>query len=173
MTTRNKAGEVLETVDVFVDGSPVVYNVMGERCLVLSDVSSFYMNERTNSIEVLETFPKGSRIVNLPNNRVIWPRETLRDQVKHAEDGVAWVEIVACSVMEEKHMLVSTLNILLTERKKKQRELEIKRKMMMQGGSEAVDSYLKDKQGGGAARIQAPDAGTPQLEGADAATTVP
>jgi len=166
LVTRNKAGEVLERVTVFVDGNPVVYNIKGARCLVLSDVSTFYDPTKTNEVNVLATYEKGKTVVNLPNEKVIWPRETLRDEVKEAEKGVSWVEIVACPMIdpEEKRLLSTHLSVLLTERKKRERELEIRRRMMSQQGSEAVDEFVTKNSGGSGINIKAADAGVERPE---------
>lgn len=183
--TRSESGEVLEEVDAFVDGNPVFYNVSGERCLVLSDVSSFYMGSPQPGVEIQEVFKKGTRIVPLPNERVIWPRETLRDQLTGAGNGVAWIELVGCTLTEpqERHVLQSYLDVQLTERKRveqERRKAEEIRRQMMRGGGEAVDEALGKKPGGGGARLAVPpspgDAGVapaPSPEGADAGVQAP
>ncbi len=150
LVTNDKDGKTLEQHEIFVDGNPIFYNVQGERCMVLSDVSSFYLNKADKGIKILKTFDKGQSIIPLPHDRIIWPRQTLRDQVKGAEHGVAWIELVACSLLDpdERHILESHLNIKLTERKKHQQALkkqqEIQRQMR-QGGTEAVDKYIKNR----------------------------
>jgi hypothetical protein len=144
VVTRDKQGKELERFDVSVDGNPVFYNVGGERCLVLAEVSSFYLPGRDKGVKIIETFPKGTRVVPLPHTRMVWPRQTLRDEVSNAESGVAWIEMVACSLLdgEEQHVLESHLYTKLTERKRIQEERrkqeEIQRKMLYEG-SEAVD----------------------------------
>lgn len=165
--TRKKSGELIEEVEVTADGAPAVYNVGGEACLALADVSSFYLPvpPTDKGVKVLRTFPKGERVVNLPTSRVIWPRKTLMDQVFEADKGVDWVEIVACPLLDpqEAAVLEAHLNVLLTERKKKQREEELKREMMRKGGSEAVDQRFAD-----AGVPSAPTPKPPAQEAADA-----
>ncbi len=173
LITRDKDGKILEEKEVFVDGAPVVYNVMGHRCLVLSDVSSYYLGSPSPGVEVTSRHPKGTRIIPLPHERVIWPRETLRDQVTGAKDGVAWLEIVGCSLLDdsEEHLLAGHLNSLLTERKRAEKEREAAEKIrreMLRGGGDAVDKAMgidrspTKKKGGATMKITPP----PGAEGA-------
>ena len=168
-TTRvviTRGGEELEREEVFVDGHPVFYNVGGEGCLVLSDVSSFYLGDPNPRVEVKEVFEKGTKVIPLPHERVIWPRETLRDKVQGAAGGVAWLEIVGCSLItpDEQRLLESHLDVLLTERKRVEQErkkaLELRRKMM-RGGGEAVDEAMREKRkaSGASFKVSGPDAG--------------
>jgi len=167
VVTRTKDGALIEEIEVTADGAPAVYNVQGTACLALADVSSFFLKvpPANKGVKVLKTFPQGERVVNLPNPRVIWPRKTLMDQVFDADKGVAWVEIVACPLLDpqEVNVLEAHLNVLLTERKKKQQEDEIKREMMRKGGSEAVDQRFADV-GAAPAGRPTPDAGGPAPE---------
>ena len=147
VVTRGPDGEIIEELDVFVSGFPVFYNVQGERCLVVADVSSFYAPGKDKRVKILTRFSAGAKIVNLPHNNIIWPRQTLRDKVEGGADGVAWVEIVACPLLEEEeeHVLASHLEILLTERKRREQELkklkEIQR-LMIEGDSNGVDNLV-------------------------------
>ncbi len=147
IVSRDATGEILEDLEVFVDGNPVLYNVQGERCMALSDVSGFYLPTQPKGIEILATFPKGTSLIPLPNDRIIWPRETLRDQVKNASAGVSWIELVSCPLLDpdDRHVLEAHLDIVLTERKKKEQELKKMREMremMLRGGTEAIDESL-------------------------------
>jgi hypothetical protein len=157
--TRKKDGTVLEEFDVFVDGAPVFYNVAGAKCLALSDVSSYYRGG-DKGIEVLATYGRGTKIIPLPHDNIIWPRQTLRDEVRGGA-GVAWIEMVACPLAEvgEENVLAGHLDFLLTERKQREQELkkqaEINR-MMMNGDSDGVDKLVKT---GGGATLALPDAG--------------
>lgn len=159
-----KSGELIEEVDAFVDGHPLVYNVGGAQCLVLSDVSSFYLGSANPAVEVKAVFGVGTKLIPLPHTRVIWPRETLRDQVQGASEGVAWLEIVGCSLIEpqERQVLESHLNVLLTERKRvevERKAAEKIRRAMMRGGGEAVDEVVEKKGGGATFKVRGADAG--------------
>ncbi len=152
LVARGAGGAVIEEVEAFVDGAPVVYNVGGARCLVLSDVSSFYLKSPEPGVKILEVYKEGTKVVRLPHDRVIWPRETLRDTVRGAEGGVAWLEIVGCSLLEpqERGTLESYLNVQLTERKRIEQErlkAEAIRRAMMRGGGDAVDELMSAKKG--------------------------
>ena len=159
VVTRDKDGAVLEEFDVFVDGAPIFYNVAGAKCLALADVSSYYRGG-DKGIELLGTYKRGTKIVALPHDNIIWPRQTLRDEVRGGA-GVAWIEMVACSLVEggEDHLLAGHLDFLLTERKQREQELkkqaEINR-MMMNGDSDSVDKLVKKSSG---ATLALPDAG--------------
>ena len=67
--------------------------------------------------------------------------------MSNARGGVYWVELVACVLTEEgeEHLLSGHLNVIITERKREEqrrkKEMEIRRKMMLEG-SEAVDNML-------------------------------
>lgn len=163
--TETADGELIEEVEVFVDGNPVFYNVEGERCMVLSDISGFYLGDPSNGVKVQEKYKKGTRIMHLPHDRMVWPRQTLRDEVKGAELGVAWIELVGCPLLDEDQsdILEGHLSVMLTERKKEEQNLKKLREMqrkLREGGSEAIDKAYgpgaknkkKDK--------DAPDAGT-------------
>jgi hypothetical protein len=145
LTTRDEAGRLIEELEVRADGSPVLYNVEGAKCLVLSDVSSFYLGGQPadQGVKVVKTFERGSRVVVLPPGQVIWPRKTLDDKVRDAEKGVAWIDMVACPLLdpEEASVLEAHLNVLLTERKSQERALELQRKMLLEG-SGAVDKAV-------------------------------
>jgi hypothetical protein len=164
LVTRDEAGAVIEELEVFVDGKPIFYNVQGERCLALSDVSSFYLPGREKGVEIKEVFEKGTTLVHLPHERMIWPRQTLRDQVINAEQGVGWIEIVACPLLdpEERAVLEGHLDAQLTERKQKEQDeakmREMQRRMLM-GGGEAVDEAfgLGPKGAGAAGDVDAGD----------------
>jgi hypothetical protein len=145
ISTRDAGGALDEEVEVFADGSPVLYNVEGRKCLVLSDVSSFYLGgtPEEQGVEIASTFDRGTKVINLPTERVIWPRKTLEDKIKGAEAGVSWIDMVACPLLDpdERGVLEAHLNVLLTERKKKERDLELRRKMLFEG-SGAVDEAV-------------------------------
>lgn len=172
LVTRDKQGKVIEEMEVFTDGRPLFYNVGGQQCLVLAEVSSFYLPGRDKSVKIIEAFPKGTKIVPLPHDRMVWPRQTLRDQVKNAEGGVAWIEMVACSLLdpEERHVLESHLYTKLTERKRIEEERkkleELQRKMLYEG-SEAVDkAYNPNAQEPGAPGARRRGAGDADAGGA-------
>lgn len=153
-------GTVVDEFEVFVDGAPVFYSVAGAKCLALADVTSYYRGG-DKGIEVIKTYKKGSRVVKLPHDNIIWPRQTLRDQIKGGS-GVAWIEMVACPLLEagEENVLQGHLDFLLTERKERQmaakKQAEINR-LMMAGDSDGVDKITKKK--GGGATLKLPDAG--------------
>ena len=156
VVTRRKDGSVVEEFDVFVDGAPVFYNVSGAKCLAVADVSSYYRGG-DKGIEVLATYKLGTKVVPLPYDNMIWPRQTLRDEVRGGS-GVAWIEMVACSLLEpgEAHLLASHLDFLLTERKQREKDLKTQaeiNRLMMQGDSAGVDDLV------GGATLALPDAG--------------
>lgn len=141
--TRRADGTLVEAVTIFIDGAPALYNVEGATCLALSDVSGFYLPGRERSAEVVARYEAGTRAVPLPSERIIWPRKTLQDEIRMAEAGVHWIEPVACPLLDpqEDHVLTAHLNTLLSERKRREKEEELKRKMAREGG-DAVDREL-------------------------------
>ena len=149
IVTKTLDGTILDERDVFVDGKPMFYYAGGAQCLVLSDAAGFYTVGAQKQIKLLKTFEAKPTMFELPEGPPIWPRETLRDELKGIEEAVPWVELVACPLIEpdEREMLQATLDILLVERKKRQiqleKELEIRRRAMY-GGDKAVEDYFKD-----------------------------
>jgi hypothetical protein len=152
IVTRNEDGNLIEEMDIKVDGAPVFYNVEGAKCLALADVASYY-GAGDKRVEILETFPRGTRLISLPHDNIIWPRQTLRDEVAGG-DGVAWIEMVACTMLDasNERLLLTHLDLLLTERKRveqaraKQREIN---RLMMKGESESVEGIIERKWDGG------------------------
>ena len=143
ITTTDMAGKVIEEVEIFADGLPVAYNIEGGSCLVVSDVKSFYNTGKRGHVEVTKTYDQTVRTLELPTHNVVWPRETTRDKVLEPEKGVPWLEIVACALIDESErpILVAHLTSQMQQRQKRQKMLELQKKMI-EGGSEAVDKAV-------------------------------
>ena len=111
----------------------------------------------------MATYPKGTTLIELPHSNMIWPRQTLRDQVAGGA-GVAWIEIIACTMRNagETNVLQAHLDYILTDRKRRQQEIAKQReinRLMMQGDSHAVDGIVR----------RSPDAGDPNDTGPEPA----
>ena len=108
--------QVEVTKAVTIDGSSALLKLTDQKCLVVSDVTSFYQKGAERKLKVVHGIKATESLHVLGSTNIIWPSKPFPAHFKLGQGPVLWVELVGCDLLGDKEFLDTYLGVRLSER---------------------------------------------------------
>ncbi len=118
VVAKNAAGDVVYEETVFVDDSDALVKLTADACLAVSDLSAVY-GRGGDDLEILETLEADQQVYVPGSKNIVWPRQAFPKRMPHDKGDPLWIELVACSLIEEPKFLRAYLDVRLGQRLEK------------------------------------------------------
>ena len=115
VVVRDTSGKEIATHSIFSDDSHALLKLTKDGCLAASDIGFVY-GRGAQKLEFVEMIEKDQQTYVPGTKSVVWPRESFPAKMARQKGQPLWIELVACTLLEEPKFLRAYLDVRLQER---------------------------------------------------------